>query len=183
MLTANIGNGLLWFAYGLAVHDWFLIMPNGIGATFSFLSLVISLMFPATERNERLKHGTPDSTQQQQQQRHQSHQGSFNLSRRVSDCEAAHSISGATAGTRSLSWLTGVARMPGGRRAAGTAAASVLPLAAEAAISGPGRVLEAHNQADAAEPAEQQTLCVHRGAAVSRADLGEYQDGKDSSIV
>jgi hypothetical protein len=42
MLVANIGNGLLWFAYGLATRDWFLIMPNGIGAAFSFLSLGIS---------------------------------------------------------------------------------------------------------------------------------------------
>ncbi|KAF6257263.1 hypothetical protein COO60DRAFT_1640092 [Scenedesmus sp. NREL 46B-D3] len=79
MLAANIGNGLLWFAYGLATRDWFLIMPNGIGAAFSFLSLGISFVFPTIERNERLKHAALGGASGQRQQQHQQQLGSFEL--------------------------------------------------------------------------------------------------------
>ncbi|WIA37694.1 hypothetical protein OEZ86_014583 [Tetradesmus obliquus] len=175
MLIANIGNGLLWFAYGLATHDWFLIMPNGIGAAFNVLSLGISLMFPATERNKRLK-------QQRQQQQEQGQLGSF--SRRVSDSAAEDAVGGSAAGTRPLSWLTGIARMPGSRQTAAAGGGGVSPLAAEEAIHGPDRMLDAQDGTDfrAVAAAEQQALHVVGFSAASRTHLGRF-DGKDDSIV
>eukprot|EP00878_Enallax_costatus_P044747 GHUV01053481.1.p2 GENE.GHUV01053481.1~~GHUV01053481.1.p2 ORF type:complete len:121 (+),score=33.44 GHUV01053481.1:186-548(+) len=41
-----MANGVMWFCYGIAIGDWFLIAPNGIGAAFSLISLIISFLIP-----------------------------------------------------------------------------------------------------------------------------------------
>eukprot|EP00878_Enallax_costatus_P000940 GHUV01001070.1.p1 GENE.GHUV01001070.1~~GHUV01001070.1.p1 ORF type:complete len:292 (+),score=74.63 GHUV01001070.1:289-1164(+) len=46
LLLANMANGVMWFCYGIAIGDWFLIAPNGIGAAFSLISLIISFLIP-----------------------------------------------------------------------------------------------------------------------------------------
>lgn len=46
MCMMNVINGLLWFAYGLATKDFFLIVPNGVGAAFNVVCLIISFSFP-----------------------------------------------------------------------------------------------------------------------------------------
>ncbi|GBF91311.1 DNA-3-methyladenine glycosylase [Raphidocelis subcapitata] len=35
--TMNVLNGALWFAYGMAIKDWFIALPNGIGAAFNVI--------------------------------------------------------------------------------------------------------------------------------------------------
>jgi hypothetical protein len=181
MLFANIGNGLLWFAYGLATRDWFLIMPNGIGATFSFLSLGISFMFPTTERNERLKHGTVSDTQQQQEQQGQVDSFTGRAGgRRVGDCASTHQLSGRNAGYGPVAWLLGVTRASSNPR---TAASDTSPMAAEEAIQGSGMVLELCHSGSAAA-AEQQLLHM-QGCVTGSREGGHSQDvdGKVSSMV
>eukprot|EP00879_Flechtneria_rotunda_P025880 GHRR01027535.1.p1 GENE.GHRR01027535.1~~GHRR01027535.1.p1 ORF type:complete len:294 (+),score=79.35 GHRR01027535.1:308-1189(+) len=56
LCSMNIINGLLWFAYGLAIKDWFLILPNGIGAAFNVFCLALCLVLPAKERRRATSH-------------------------------------------------------------------------------------------------------------------------------
>ncbi|GAX10382.1 solute carrier family 50 [Fistulifera solaris] len=46
MLT-NTANGVFWFAYGLAVQDWFIAVPNGLGAALGAIQMVLRVLFPA----------------------------------------------------------------------------------------------------------------------------------------
>ncbi|KXZ51988.1 hypothetical protein GPECTOR_10g1010 [Gonium pectorale] len=43
----NTVNGLLWVAYGTAVHDSFIAVPNAIGATFGLIQLALIQIYPA----------------------------------------------------------------------------------------------------------------------------------------
>ncbi|EFJ52839.1 hypothetical protein VOLCADRAFT_115772 [Volvox carteri f. nagariensis] len=43
----NTVNGLLWVAYGTAVEDLFIAVPNAIGATFGLIQLVLIQCYPA----------------------------------------------------------------------------------------------------------------------------------------
>jgi solute carrier family 50 protein (sugar transporter) len=45
MLT-NTANGVFWFAYGLAVQDWFIAVPNGLGAALGAIQMVLRVLFP-----------------------------------------------------------------------------------------------------------------------------------------
>lgn len=38
--------GSLWFTYGFLVHDYFIMTPNLIGSSVSFLQLLLFLIFP-----------------------------------------------------------------------------------------------------------------------------------------
>ncbi|GLC44702.1 hypothetical protein PLESTB_000972900 [Pleodorina starrii] len=42
----NTVNGLLWVAYGTAVHDMFIAAPNAVGATFGLLQLALIHCYP-----------------------------------------------------------------------------------------------------------------------------------------
>ncbi|KAI8476873.1 MAG: sugar efflux transporter for intercellular exchange-domain-containing protein [Monoraphidium minutum] len=46
LCTMNVINGALWFAYGLAIRDYFIAMPNGVGAAFNVICIVLCLLFP-----------------------------------------------------------------------------------------------------------------------------------------
>lgn len=46
----NVINGCLWFAYGLAIFDWFICVPNGVGAAFNIICLGLCFVFPAKNR-------------------------------------------------------------------------------------------------------------------------------------
>lgn len=48
-------NGLCWFAYGLALNDWFIAAPNLLGAVLSALQLVLIFMYPSSERLKKEK--------------------------------------------------------------------------------------------------------------------------------
>lgn len=45
MITSLI-NGSLWFFYGVAVNDFFVAVPNGIGALLGVIQLVLCLLYP-----------------------------------------------------------------------------------------------------------------------------------------
>jgi hypothetical protein len=50
----NVINGCLWFAYGLAIFDWFICIPNGVGAVFNIACLSLCFIFPAKSRAQKL---------------------------------------------------------------------------------------------------------------------------------
>ncbi|KAG2501967.1 hypothetical protein HYH03_000463 [Edaphochlamys debaryana] len=43
----NTINGLLWVAYGTAVHDAFIAVPNAIGAAFGVIQIILINVYPA----------------------------------------------------------------------------------------------------------------------------------------
>jgi hypothetical protein len=45
MLT-NTANGVFWMAYGFAVLDYFVYVPNGLGALLGFIQMFLFLIFP-----------------------------------------------------------------------------------------------------------------------------------------
>eukprot|EP00550_Attheya_septentrionalis_P000886 CAMPEP_0198291888 /NCGR_PEP_ID=MMETSP1449-20131203/9246_1 /TAXON_ID=420275 /ORGANISM="Attheya septentrionalis, Strain CCMP2084" /LENGTH=370 /DNA_ID=CAMNT_0043990573 /DNA_START=148 /DNA_END=1260 /DNA_ORIENTATION=+ len=45
MLT-NTANGTFWMIYGIAVRDYFIAVPNGIGAALGILQMILCLLFP-----------------------------------------------------------------------------------------------------------------------------------------
>uniref|UniRef100_A0A383V948 Bidirectional sugar transporter SWEET n=1 Tax=Tetradesmus obliquus TaxID=3088 RepID=A0A383V948_TETOB len=47
----NVINGTLWFAYGMALKDWFVGVPNGVGAAFNVICVVFCFAFPAKGRS------------------------------------------------------------------------------------------------------------------------------------
>ncbi|KAF8068188.1 hypothetical protein HT031_001874 [Scenedesmus sp. PABB004] len=51
LCAMNIINGMLWFAYGLALRDWFIGIPNGAGAAFNAVALAFCFAFPAKGRS------------------------------------------------------------------------------------------------------------------------------------
>eukprot|EP00747_Dinoflagellata_sp_TGD_P016120 gnl/TRDRNA2_/TRDRNA2_124872_c1_seq1.p1 gnl/TRDRNA2_/TRDRNA2_124872_c1~~gnl/TRDRNA2_/TRDRNA2_124872_c1_seq1.p1 ORF type:complete len:125 (+),score=7.10 gnl/TRDRNA2_/TRDRNA2_124872_c1_seq1:47-376(+) len=53
MSTMIVVNAGLCIAYGLALDDLFIAVPNGIGAALGSIQLLLCLFFPA-ERNTRL---------------------------------------------------------------------------------------------------------------------------------
>ncbi|GAX20550.1 solute carrier family 50 [Fistulifera solaris] len=66
MLT-NTANGVFWFAYGLAVQDWFIAIPNGLGAALGATQMVLRVLFPAqkVQANEEVS-GVADANVQNQ---------------------------------------------------------------------------------------------------------------------
>ena len=48
MLT-NTANGAFWFAYGVAVWDLFIVIPNGLGALLGVVQFVLRIVFPNRE--------------------------------------------------------------------------------------------------------------------------------------
>lgn len=53
LCSMNIVNGMLWFAYGLALKDWFVCLPNGIGAGFNVVCLIMCFVFPARRKQQQ----------------------------------------------------------------------------------------------------------------------------------
>jgi Sugar efflux transporter for intercellular exchange len=52
LCAMNAINGALWFAYGLAVKDYFVAVPNGVGASFNAACVVLCVIFPPRERKD-----------------------------------------------------------------------------------------------------------------------------------
>eukprot|EP00882_Tetradesmus_deserticola_P003298 GHRQ01003493.1.p1 GENE.GHRQ01003493.1~~GHRQ01003493.1.p1 ORF type:complete len:378 (+),score=125.18 GHRQ01003493.1:486-1619(+) len=51
LCTMNVINGTLWFVYGMALKDWFVGVPNGVGAAFNVICVVFCFAFPAKGRS------------------------------------------------------------------------------------------------------------------------------------
>lgn len=47
-MILNTLNGTFWMIYGIAVMDYFLILPNGLGACLGCIQIVLCFMFPRT---------------------------------------------------------------------------------------------------------------------------------------
>jgi Sugar efflux transporter for intercellular exchange len=65
MLT-NTANGVFWMAYGCAVLDYFIIVPNGLGALLGAIQIFLCLILPRQPRGD-----TKPTNNPQQQQQHQ----------------------------------------------------------------------------------------------------------------
>ncbi|KAJ3093010.1 hypothetical protein HK102_013284 [Quaeritorhiza haematococci] len=46
LAVANLINGSLWAAYGVAIKDWFVIGPNIVGAVAAIVQLLLRAIFP-----------------------------------------------------------------------------------------------------------------------------------------
>lgn len=46
LCVMNTVNGTFWFIYGLAIVDWFIIVPNGAGVVLGAFMTTLCLMFP-----------------------------------------------------------------------------------------------------------------------------------------
>lgn len=57
----NVVNGTLWLAYGLAVTDYFIWVPNGTGAILAAFTLVLIWMFPSKGTKSRRSPASSDS--------------------------------------------------------------------------------------------------------------------------
>ncbi|KAJ3044804.1 hypothetical protein HDV00_000681 [Rhizophlyctis rosea] len=49
LAIASLVNGALWFVYGLAVGDYFVWVPNGIGAILAVVQIVLKVVFRPPE--------------------------------------------------------------------------------------------------------------------------------------
>jgi len=48
-MMTNTANGVFWTAYGLAVMDGFVFVPNGLGAILGFIQMTLCCIFPRIE--------------------------------------------------------------------------------------------------------------------------------------
>jgi solute carrier family 50 (sugar transporter) len=49
-MMTNTGNGAFWTAYGLAVHDSFISIPNGLGTLLGIIQMMLCMTVPRTPR-------------------------------------------------------------------------------------------------------------------------------------
>ena len=56
-MACNTLNGAFWTAYGFAVSDFFIIVPNAIGTMFGIVQFILYFLFPA--RRRELKNDFP----------------------------------------------------------------------------------------------------------------------------
>jgi solute carrier family 50 (sugar transporter) len=47
-MMTNTGNGAFWTAYGLAVHDSFISIPNGLGTLLGVIQIILCMTVPRT---------------------------------------------------------------------------------------------------------------------------------------
>ena len=48
-MMTNTGNGAFWTAYGLAVDDSFVSVPNGLGTLLGVIQMIFCMTFPRTQ--------------------------------------------------------------------------------------------------------------------------------------
>lgn len=53
MITANLANTSLWVAYGLVVADYWVYVPNALGAALAVSQLLLCAVYPAAPVNSR----------------------------------------------------------------------------------------------------------------------------------
>ena len=52
-MTTNTFNGTFWFAYGLAVLDPFIYVPNGLGSLLGVIQIILCMIFPRRNQEEK----------------------------------------------------------------------------------------------------------------------------------
>ena len=50
-MITSLFNGTLWFIYGVAVHDYFIALPNGFGAMLGVIQMILCVLYPRHNRN------------------------------------------------------------------------------------------------------------------------------------
>ena len=53
MITHTL-NGCFWAAYGIAVFDLYIAIPNGLGATLGIIQMILCYIFPRTNNNNNI---------------------------------------------------------------------------------------------------------------------------------
>ena len=48
-MLMNTANAIFWTAFGFGVMDWYILVPNGIGAILGFIQMFLRLVMPASE--------------------------------------------------------------------------------------------------------------------------------------
>jgi len=51
-MITNTLNGTFWAAYGIAIFDWFIAVPNSLGAVLGCVQFVLCVLFPRKDRLE-----------------------------------------------------------------------------------------------------------------------------------
>lgn len=57
MAIMNCVNGSLWLGYGLAIGDYFIWVPNAVGALFGAVLFILVMIFPSNSRRSEQKDG------------------------------------------------------------------------------------------------------------------------------
>ena len=53
-MITNTANGIFWGVYGLAVMDYYIFVPNGLGAFLGFIQLALCMVLPRIETQEQV---------------------------------------------------------------------------------------------------------------------------------
>ncbi|KAL9182092.1 hypothetical protein ACHAXT_012435 [Thalassiosira profunda] len=62
-MLMNTANAIFWTAFGFGVMDWYILVPNGIGAILGFAQMFLRLVMPASEsvdQDAELPNGVAD---------------------------------------------------------------------------------------------------------------------------
>lgn len=54
-MVTNTANGIFWAAYGFAVMDYYIFIPNGVGALLGFVQFALYMIFPRIEAADDVK--------------------------------------------------------------------------------------------------------------------------------
>ena len=65
-MVTNTANGCFWTAYGFAVQDPFIYVPNGLGALLGFAQVILVVLFPRKPQDD-IENGTTELTTQHDQ--------------------------------------------------------------------------------------------------------------------
>lgn len=58
-IITNTLNGVFWFAFGVGVQDWFIAVPNGLGALLGSIQITLCIIFPRDKKPLDSKTMTP----------------------------------------------------------------------------------------------------------------------------
>ena len=53
-MVTNTANGIFWAAYGIAVLDYYIFVPNGLGALLGFVQFALYVLFPRKEAEDQM---------------------------------------------------------------------------------------------------------------------------------
>jgi solute carrier family 50 (sugar transporter) len=80
-MVTSTANGTFWFAYGVAVQDFFIMVPNGLGALLGCAQMVLCLIFPRKLTQATKTGGSPSTLPALIEEGRQSRYGSTALER------------------------------------------------------------------------------------------------------
>jgi uncharacterized protein with PQ loop repeat len=63
-MVTNTMNGTFWLAYGLAVKDYFIFVPNGLGTILGGIQILLLILFPRTATTSKSKQNQQNSDEE-----------------------------------------------------------------------------------------------------------------------